>query len=57
MRIREPFNAGSHLVGLLLAAAGTWFLLRVADNRAQFLAFAVYGGTLILLYAASTVYH
>jgi hemolysin III len=57
MRIREPFNAGSHLVGLLLAAAGTWFLLGVADGRTQWLAFAVYGATLILLYAASTVYH
>lgn len=57
MRIREPFNAGSHLVGLVLAAAGTWFLLRRADTRAELLAFAVYGATLILLYAASTVYH
>ncbi len=57
MRIREPFNAGSHLVGLLLAAAGTWFLIRSADTRAQLLAFAVYGGTLILLYTASTIYH
>jgi hemolysin III len=57
MRIREPFNAGSHLVGLLLAAAGTWFLIRSADTRAQLLAFAVYGATLILLYTASTIYH
>jgi hemolysin III len=57
MRIREPFNAGSHLVGLLLAAAGTWLLLRSADTQTQLLAFAVYGATLILLYAASTVYH
>jgi len=57
MRIREPFNAGSHLAGLLLAAAGTWFLVRVSHDRTQALAFAVYGATLILLYAASTVYH
>ncbi len=57
MRIREPFNAGSHLVGLLLAAVGTWFLLRAADDRTQVLAFAVYGATLILLYSASTIYH
>ena len=57
MRIREPFNAGSHLVGLLLAAVGTWFLLRAANDGTQLLAFAVYGATLILLYAASTVYH
>ena len=57
MRVREPFNAGSHLVGLLLAAAGTWFLVRLAHDRTQLLAFAVYGATLILLYAASTIYH
>ena len=57
MRIREPFNAGSHLVGLVLAAVGTWFLLHRAATRAELLAFAVYGATLILLYAASTVYH
>ncbi len=57
MRPREPFNAGSHLVGLLLAIGGTWFLLRGAQDRTQLLAFAVYGLTLILLYAASTVYH
>lgn len=57
MRIREPFNAGSHLAGLLLATAGTWFLLRVADGGMQLLTFAVYGATLILLYTASTIYH
>ena len=57
MRVREPFNAGSHLVGLLLAAAGTWFLLTMANGRTQLLSFAVYGATLILLYAASTIYH
>jgi len=57
MRIREPFNAGSHLVGLLLAAAGTWLLLGMADGETQLAAFAVYGATLILLYAASTIYH
>lgn len=57
MRIREPFNAGSHLVGLLLAGAGTWFLLRAADGGTQLLAFAVYGASLVLLYGTSTVYH
>jgi hemolysin III len=57
MRVREPVNAYSHLVGLLLAAAGTVVLLRLAHGPAQAVAFAVYGGSLILLYAASTVYH
>lgn len=57
MRIREPVNAWSHLVGLVLAAAGTVLLLRLAHGPAQTVAFAVYGGSLILLYSASTVYH
>jgi hemolysin III len=57
MRVREPFNAWSHLVGLVLAAAGTGLLLGLADRTPERVAFAVYGATLILLYAASTVYH
>jgi hemolysin III len=57
MRIREPVNAWSHLVGLVLAAAGTLALLRMARGHAQVVAFAVYGGSLVLLYAASTIYH
>ncbi len=57
MRLREPFNAWSHLVGLLLAAAGTCALLRLANRGAETVAFGIYGVTLILLYGSSTVYH
>ena len=57
MRIREPVNAWSHFVGLVLATAGTVALLQQAQGAARTLAFAVYGGSLILLYAASTIYH
>jgi hemolysin III len=57
MRIREPVNAGTHLVGLLLAAAGTVALLRLAHGSSQVVAFGVYGASLILLYGASTLYH
>ena len=57
MRLREPFNAWSHLVGLVLAVAGTWFLLLRAAGSIQLTAFGVYGATLILLYAVSTIYH
>jgi hemolysin III len=57
MRVREPVNAWSHLVGLILAALGSVVLLRLARGPAQTVAFAVYGGSLVLLYAASTVYH
>lgn len=57
MRIREPFNGASHLLGLLLAGAGTILLLRMASGPRQLAAFSVYGATLILLYGASTLYH
>jgi hemolysin III len=57
MRVREPFNAWSHLVGLVLSAAGTALLLHSARGPAERVAFAVYGGTLLLLYGASSVYH
>ena len=57
MRIREPVNGLSHLLGLVLAAAGTWFLLGAAQRPEQLTAFSIYGSTLILLYAASTLYH
>jgi hemolysin III len=57
MRIREPVNGASHLVGLLLAGAGTLQLLRMARGPEQLAAFSIYGATLILLYAASSLYH
>ena len=57
MRIREPVNGASHLVGLLLAGAGTLLLLRMAQGPAQLAAFSIYGATLVLLYAASSLYH
>lgn len=57
MRIREPFNGASHLLGLLLASAGTALLLQMASGPWQVAAFSIYGATLILLYATSTLYH
>jgi hemolysin III len=57
MRVREPVNALTHLLGLVLAAAGTLTLLRLARDQSQLIAFAIYGTTLILLYGVSTMYH
>jgi hemolysin III len=57
MRVREPFNGASHLVGLLLACAGTWALLRWAHGPWEVAAFTIYGSTLILLYGTSFLYH
>ena len=57
MRIREPFNGASHLVGLVLACAGSWLLLRWASGPGEVAAFTIYGATLILLYGSSFLYH
>lgn len=57
MRIREPVNAWSHLMGLVMATIGTVVLLRMARGPWETAAFAVYGASLVLLYGASTVYH
>jgi hemolysin III len=57
MRFREPVNGASHLLGLLLAGAGTLLLLRIASSPQQVAGFSVYGASLILLYTASTLYH
>jgi hemolysin III len=57
MRIREPFNGGSHLLGFLLAGAGTGLLIRLAEGPEQLVAFGVYGTTLIFLYGSSALYH
>ena len=57
MRIREPVNGVSHLLGLVLAASGTLLLLSLARGTAQLTAFSIYGATLVLLYSASTLYH
>lgn len=57
MRFREPVNGASHLLGLLLAGAGTFLLLELATGTAEVTAFSIYGATLILLYGASTLYH
>ena len=54
---QEPVNAFSHLAGLILAAVGTVILLRMARGAWETAAFAIYGCSLIVLYAASTLYH
>ena len=57
MRVREPVNGASHLLGFLLAGAGTVLLLRIARGPWQLVGFSVYGASLLLLYGASTLYH
>ena len=57
-RALEPFNCYSHLAGVLLAIAGLIVLVVISgDDPRRVVGFSIYGGSLILLYLASTVYH
>ena len=56
----ERFNGYTHLGGALLATAGAAVLVVIAALKGdpwRITAFAVYGATLVFLYAASTLYH
>lgn len=56
----ERFNSISHLVGTVLALMGLGALLTVAFQNGSIwmlTGFTIYGVTLVLLYAASTLYH
>jgi len=56
--IRDPFNGISHMVGAGLAIVGLVVLMVLAQGKPLHLtAFAVYGGTLVLLYTSSALYH
>lgn len=59
-RLREPFSGLSHLAGGVLAAVGLVALLAAAvaaGSAERALAFGIYGGSLVGLYAASALYH
>lgn len=56
----EKFNAITHLVGALLAIAGTVILIVLAALEGdpwKVVSVSIYGATLILLYTFSTFYH
>ncbi len=56
----EIFNSISHGVGALLAAAGTVILIIVSaiyNDAWAVVSSAIYGGSLIILYTMSTLYH
>lgn len=56
----EKFNAITHLVGLLLALAGTVVLIVLAaldGDPWKVVSVSIYGTTLVLLYSFSTSYH
>ena len=58
-RIKDPFPGLSHWAGALLSVAGLVLLLARVAGRPwwQVAGFAVYGGSLVLLYVASALAH
>lgn len=65
-KARDPYDglrlwsAITHGIGVVLAVVGTvWLIVRAAGQRDgwKIVSFAIYGGSMILLYTASTLYH
>jgi hemolysin III len=55
---KEPFNAYSHLFGVALAIPGLLALIiKAGDDAFKLTALSIYGGSLILLYLASSMFH
>jgi hemolysin III len=60
VKLREPVNALTHLLGALLSVAGLVMLVvRAAEKGTVWhvVSFAVFGASLLALYSASTLYH
>jgi hemolysin III len=58
--LRDPMNGLTHCIGAALAVVGTvMLLLRAMDPPMPWhiVAFSIFGGGMILLYTASTLYH
>lgn len=56
--MREPFNAYSHLVGIVLALVGTVVLaLFWQGDTGKLVGALVFGVSMVLLYTSSTLYH
>lgn len=58
--IREPVNSLTHFVGALLSVAGlVWLLVDALSGGPAWRAWplAVFGGSMVLLFTASTLYH
>lgn len=58
--IREPVNGLTHAIGAILALAGFILLLYnavVEGSISKIIAFSIFGGSMVLLYVSSTLYH
>jgi len=58
--LREPFNALSHMAGAIASIVGLTLLVVFAAIKADVwhvVSFAIFGGTLVLMYTSSCLYH
>jgi hemolysin III len=59
-RMEEGLNIATHAIGFLASLIGLYFLMQRAFENGKTihqLSFAMFGCSLVLLYAASTIYH
>ena len=58
MTFREPLNGLTHFLGVIMGIVAIILLLIKNDNTpTNYVSFAIFGGTMILLYSFSTLYH
>ncbi|HEY8713389.1 MAG TPA: hemolysin III family protein, partial [Thermoanaerobaculia bacterium] len=53
----ERFNSITHLIGTIMAVAGTAVIVSLAAGTRAIIAFTVYGTMMIAMYLSSTLYH
>ena len=53
----ERFNSITHLIGTIMAVAGTAVIVSLAAGTRAVIAFTVYGTMMIAMYLSSTLYH
>lgn len=53
----EFWNVASHAIGFALAIVGLVFLVIRAEGTTEVTSVSIYGGTLVFMFLASTVYH
>ncbi|MDF2532452.1 MAG: hemolysin, partial [Clostridia bacterium] len=60
IKMREPVSGLTHLIGAVLSAIGLILMIYYAASEGtvwHIVSFSIFGGSLILLYTASTLYH
>lgn len=55
--LKDPWSFATHFAGFLLAIAGLVMLLVWSDGAAEVTGMAIYGGSLVALFGASSLYH